>query len=91
LESWRRRQVVSDAEYEGIRKRYDRLLEREDAWIMEARRLALPQGSLYLGAWILAVGMPGPYELRFKDNIDETDRTDPRLSWSVPLRRSVTA
>ena len=56
LESWRRDQVVSDSEYEGIRKRYDRLLEREDAWIMEARRLTLPQVSLYLGAWILAVG-----------------------------------
>jgi len=56
LESWRRDQVVSSAEYEGIRKRYERLLEREDAWIMEARRLTLPQVSLYLGAWILAVG-----------------------------------
>ncbi len=56
LESWRRDQVLSDSEYEGIRKRYERLLEREDAWIMEARRLTLPQVSLYLGAWILAVG-----------------------------------
>ena len=56
LESWRRDQVVSDSEYEGIRKRYDRLLEREDAWMMEARRLTLPQVSLYLGGWILAVG-----------------------------------
>jgi serine/threonine-protein kinase len=57
LESWRRDQVVSDTEYEGIRKRYEHLLEREDAWIMEARRLTLPQVSLYLGAWILAVGV----------------------------------
>jgi len=56
LEIWRRDQVLSDSEYEGIRKRYDRLVEREDAWIMEARRLTLPQVSLYLGAWILAVG-----------------------------------
>jgi hypothetical protein len=56
LESWRHDQIVSDAEYEGIRKRYERLIEREDAWIMEARRLTLPQVTLYLGAWILAVG-----------------------------------
>jgi len=56
LESWRRDQIVSDAEYDAIRKRYDRLLEREDAWIMESRRLTLPQVTLYLGAWILAVG-----------------------------------
>jgi hypothetical protein len=31
-------------------------VEREDAWIMEVRRLSLPQVSLYLGAWILVVG-----------------------------------
>jgi serine/threonine protein kinase len=57
LESWRRDQVVSDTEYEGIRKRYEQLLERDDSWIMEARRLTLPQVSLYLGAWILTVGV----------------------------------
>ena len=56
LESWRQEQIISDAEYDGIRKRYDRLLEREDSWIMEARRLTLPQVSLYLGAWILLTG-----------------------------------
>jgi hypothetical protein len=31
-------------------------LEREDSWILEARRLTLPQVTLYLGAWVLAVG-----------------------------------
>jgi len=56
LENWRAEQIVSDAEYDSIRKRYDRLLEREDAWIMEVRRLTLPQVALYLGAWVLAVG-----------------------------------
>jgi serine/threonine protein kinase len=56
LESWRHEQIVSEAEYDGMRKRYDRLLEREDSWIMAARRLTLPQVSLYLGAWVLAVG-----------------------------------
>ena len=56
LESWRHDQIVSEAEYDGIRKRYERLIEREDAWIMEARRLTLPQVALYLGAWLLTVG-----------------------------------
>ena len=56
LEAWRHDQVVSEAEYDGLRKRYERLIEREDAWIMEARRLALPQVTLYLGAWVMAVG-----------------------------------
>jgi hypothetical protein len=30
-------------------------VEREDAWIMEVRRLSVPQVSLYLGAWVLTV------------------------------------
>jgi serine/threonine protein kinase len=57
LEGWRAEQIVSDVEYDAIRKRYERLLEREDAWILEARRLTLPQVSLYLGAWLLVVGV----------------------------------
>jgi predicted Ser/Thr protein kinase len=56
LEGWRSEQILSEAEYSGMRKRYDRLLERDDAWILEARRLTLPQVTLYLGAWVLAVG-----------------------------------
>jgi hypothetical protein len=56
LESWRAEEIVSEAEYGSIRKRYDRLLERDDAWILEARRLTLPQVALYLGVWVLAVG-----------------------------------
>jgi predicted Ser/Thr protein kinase len=56
LETWRHDQIVSEAEYDAIRKRYERLIDREDAWIMEARRLTISQVTLYLGAWILAVG-----------------------------------
>ncbi|MBS1858812.1 MAG: serine/threonine protein kinase [Acidobacteria bacterium] len=56
LEAWRRDEIVSEAEYEGMRKHYNRLLEPEDAWILAARRLTLPQVTLYLGAWLLAVG-----------------------------------
>jgi serine/threonine protein kinase len=56
LEGWRQDQILSDSEYDALRKGYDRLTEREDAWIMEVRRLSLPQVSLYLGAWILVVG-----------------------------------
>jgi len=56
LDGWRHERIVSEAEYDGLRKRYERLAEREDAWILEARRLTLPQVSLYLGAWVLAAG-----------------------------------
>ena len=31
-------------------------MEREDAWILEARRLTLQQVSLYLGGWLLVIG-----------------------------------
>jgi hypothetical protein len=56
LESWRQDQILTEDEYHAMRKRYARLTEREDAWIMEARHLTLPQVTLYLGAWMLAVG-----------------------------------
>jgi serine/threonine protein kinase len=56
LEGWRQDEILSDQEYDSLRKAYGRLIEREDAWILEARRLSLPQVSLYLGAWILTVG-----------------------------------
>jgi len=56
IEAWRHDEVLSDAEYEGFRKQYGRLVEREDAWILQARRLTFPQVSLYLGAWILIAG-----------------------------------
>ena len=54
--TWRSDEALSDAEFEGFRKQYARLVEREDAWILQARRLTFPQVSLYLGAWILISG-----------------------------------
>jgi len=56
LRTWRHDQIISEPEYDALRKRYERLVERDDAWIMEVRRLTLPQVTLYFGAWILAVG-----------------------------------
>jgi len=56
LDGWNVDQVISDSEYDALRKAYNRLSEPDDAWIMQARRLSLPQVTLYLGAWVLAVG-----------------------------------
>lgn len=56
LEGWRRDQIISLPEYDALHRGYERLTEREDAWILEARRLSLPQVSLYLGGWLLSVG-----------------------------------
>jgi predicted Ser/Thr protein kinase len=56
LEGWRRDGLVSESEFDALRRDYGRLVEREDGWILEARRLSLQQVSLYLGGWVLAVG-----------------------------------
>lgn len=56
LESWKNEGIVSEDEFRTLKNSYDRLIERDDAWIMEARRLTLSQVTLYLGAWISVVG-----------------------------------
>jgi len=55
LEGWKQDHILSEYEFDALQKNYNRLIEREDAWIMEVRRLSLPQVSLYLGAWTLVV------------------------------------
>jgi predicted Ser/Thr protein kinase len=52
---WEQDRILSAYEVDSFRKLYDRLCEREDAWILEVRRLSLSQVTLYLGAWILVV------------------------------------
>ena len=66
LEGWKRDRILSDSEYDSFRRLYDRLIEREDAWIMEVRRLSLPQVTLYLGAWLLAVGAALVWLFRYR-------------------------
>ena len=56
LTAWRQDKILSEFEFGSFQKLYNRLIEREDAWILEVRRLSLAQVSLYLGGWILIVG-----------------------------------
>ncbi len=56
LDGWRQDNILSEYEYDRLRKGYDRLVDREDAWIMEFRRLSPSQVSLYLGAWVMVLG-----------------------------------
>lgn len=56
LQGWKNDGILNESEHEAIRKGYRRLVEREDAWIMETRRLSLQQVTLYLGGWLLVVG-----------------------------------
>jgi hypothetical protein len=64
LDSWRRDHLISDAEHDSLRRNYDRLIERDDSWILEARRLSLSQVLLYLGAWLLTVAAAIAVSLR---------------------------
>lgn len=65
LDGWRRDEILSDYEWDALRKNYGRLIEPEDAWILEARRLSVPQVNLYLGAWILILGAALLFLFRF--------------------------
>ena len=56
LEAWKKDEILSEDELQALKKDYSRLIERDDAWIMETRRLTVSQVSLYLGAWMSVVG-----------------------------------
>jgi tRNA A-37 threonylcarbamoyl transferase component Bud32 len=66
LEGWKQDHILSDIEFDALRRGYDRLVEREDAWIMEVRRLSLPQVGLYLGAWVMIVGAALIFLFRYR-------------------------
>jgi predicted Ser/Thr protein kinase len=55
VDGWHRDHLITDGEHDSLRRSYDRLVEREDAWLLEARRLSLSQVILYFGAWLLVV------------------------------------
>jgi serine/threonine-protein kinase len=56
LAGWTEDRLLSEMEFDAFRRLYEGLVEREDAWIMQVRRLSLSQVTLYLGAWILVLG-----------------------------------
>src|SRR5262249_47988574 len=56
LAGWTQDHLLSDLEFDALRRQYERLVEREDAWIMQVRRLSFSQVTLYFGAWLLVLG-----------------------------------
>lgn len=56
LAGWTQDHLLSELEFDSFRRQYERLVEREDAWIMQVRRLSFSQVTLYFGAWILVLG-----------------------------------
>ncbi|MCG6534993.1 MAG: hypothetical protein L7F78_09930, partial [Syntrophales bacterium LBB04] len=56
LAAWRREQLLSPSEWASFHRLYGRLTDREDAWIMEMRRLHVSHVALYLGGWLMTLG-----------------------------------
>jgi hypothetical protein len=56
LKGWTQDHLLSDLEFDALRRQYERLVDREDAWIMQVRRLSFSQVTLYFGAWLLVLG-----------------------------------
>jgi serine/threonine protein kinase len=56
LDSWKQEEIISPTEFDSLRRLYGRLVDREDAWIMEMRRLTFSQVTLYLGGWLMTLG-----------------------------------
>ena len=67
LEGWRQDRILSDHEFDVLRKGYTRLTEPEDAWILQLRRLSTAQVSLYVGGWLLVVGAALLFLFEFRE------------------------
>ncbi len=56
LDQWRDLKLIYPHELARIRAAYDRLTSRDDDWIVESRQLSWSQITLYMGAFVLALG-----------------------------------
>lgn len=54
IAAWFETGLINENEFEALRRGYGRLDEREDAWILEMRRLSFVNVSLYFGLWLMA-------------------------------------
>ena len=55
VRDWEHQGIVSRVEADCLATVYRRLITHEDHWIVDARRLSLPQTGLYIGSWITLV------------------------------------
>jgi len=56
LKDWQEQGLISPEEHDRLGAVYRRILEDDDPWLFDARRLSLPQTLLYTGTWLLVVG-----------------------------------
>ncbi|MBI4585726.1 MAG: serine/threonine protein kinase [Planctomycetes bacterium] len=55
LRSWGEQGMISENERDRLELVYRRILADEDHWIVDARKLSLPQTLLYAGTWTMVV------------------------------------
>lgn len=56
LTAWKGSGMITEREFDHLVNCYDRMLSPHDSWIMEARRISLPQVLLYMGSWVVVIG-----------------------------------
>jgi serine/threonine protein kinase len=57
LRSWQEEGMISAGERDRLELVYRRILADEDHWIIDTRKLSLPQTIIYTGTWIAVVAM----------------------------------
>lgn len=57
VREWRRLGMITTRESEVVARALSELQRAESPWIIDARRLRASQVSLYLGGWVLVLGM----------------------------------
>ncbi len=78
VDRWRSQGMISEGEGDRLRTVYRRILSDEDHWILDSRRLSVPQTLLHAGIWIGVVAIALLVWLG-RDELPATAR------WLVPL------
>jgi len=54
--SWSAQGLIPPDEGDGLLAVYRRVLEEDDPWVLDARRLSLPQTVVYAATWVVVLG-----------------------------------
>jgi len=82
---WQKDRLISTREHDYFIDKYDRLLQREEFWVLDSRRISFSQVVLHLGVWACVVS--SFLMLRFKwSDLAKWERVlIPSLAFSVLL------
>ena len=55
LSLWQKDRLISTREHDYLVDKYDRLLQREEFWVLDSRRISFSQVVLHLGVWACVI------------------------------------